>query len=131
MNGGVVVKRLLSVLLCVTVLIAFGCPDMTLGEATGYQSMSDPAMLRDIEESVYNDLIGELGDEYAIVDVQAVYISQEYLDELAFNSQSNVFFGYTLAELDAQFVGTRYVFTVDENGETVAREFEAYDDYFN
>lgn len=46
-------------------------------------------------------------------DVSAVYVSQEYLTELAYNSQENVFFGYSLSGLDEYFQGTRYVFTVD------------------
>ena len=45
---------------------------------------------------------------------------KEYLDELAFNSQENVYFGYTLSELNAQFQGEKYIFTLGENNETVA-----------
>lgn len=52
--------------------------------------------------------------DYFVENVQAVYISQEYLDELAFNSQENVYFGYTLSELNAQFQGEKYIFTLGE-----------------
>lgn len=47
-----------------------------------------------------------------------------------YNSQANVFFGYTLAELEEQFQGTKYVFTLDENGETTVIPFENYDDTY-
>ena len=58
-------------------------------------------------------------------------MSEEYLEEVAFNSQSNICFGYTLEELDAQFQGTRYIFSLGENGETVVEEFAAYDDIYD
>lgn len=57
-----------------------------------------------------------------------MYISKEYLDEVAFNSQSNIYFGYTLAELDELFQGTRYVFTLDEYGQTSVQEFQEIED---
>lgn len=60
--------------------------------------------------------------------LSAVYISKEYLDEVAFNSQSNVYFGYTLAELDEVFQGTRYIFTLGDDGNTTVRELQAIDD---
>ena len=53
---------------------------------------------------------------------------EEYLDEVAFNSQSNVYFGYTLAELDEVFQGTRYIFTLGDDGNTTVRELQAIDD---
>ena len=93
-------------------------------------SLSDPELLDCIEGGVYYELIDDIGDEYYIENVSTVYLSQEYIDELTYNSQSNVFFGYTLEELNEQFQGTRYVFTVDENGETVVEPLEAYDDTY-
>ena len=64
--------------------------------------------------------------------VQAVYISQEYLDELAFNSQENVYFGYTLSELNAQFQGEKYIFTLGEKkNETVVVPWTDYDDAYD
>ncbi len=49
---------------------------------------------------------------------------------ISYNSQANIFFGYTLAELDAQFQGTRYVFSLGDNGETIVKPFENYDDTY-
>lgn len=62
--------------------------------------------------------------------VSSVYISQEYIDELTYNSKSNVYFVYTLEEIDAVYQGTRYVFTMSEEGDTIAVPFEEYDDTF-
>lgn len=62
--------------------------------------------------------------------VSAVYISQEYIDELTYNSKPNVYFGYTLEEIDAVYQGTRYVFTMSEDGDTIVVPFEEYDDTF-
>ena len=50
------------------------------------------------------------------------------MDTLAFNSQENVYYGYTLKQLEEMFDDKKYVFTVDDNGETIVKEFEEYDD---
>ena len=67
-------------------------------------------------------------NEYFVENVSAVYISKEYLDEVAFNSQSNVYFGYTLAELDKIFQGTKYIFTLSEDGATTVQELQEIED---
>lgn len=95
-----------------------------------FTSLNDPALLSYYEGAIYRDVASKLGPEYAVENVSAVYISKEYLEELAYNSQSNVFFGYSLADLDAQFQGTRYVFTLGDNGETTVVPFEDYDDTY-
>lgn len=98
---------------------------------SNFTGLDDPNLLQYVEDSVYADLVDEFASEdYIIENVAATYVSKEYLEELSYNSQSNIFFGYTLAELDAQFQGTRYVFTLDDNGETVVQAFEAYDDTY-
>jgi len=66
-----------------------------------------------------------------VENVSAVYISQEYIDELAYNSQANVFFGYTLAELDQQFQGEKYIFTLGKNNETTVEPWTDYDDTYD
>ena len=92
--------------------------------------MDDPELLSYVENNIYANLIQTLdSDEYFVENVEAIYISQEYVDELTYNSQSNVFFGYTLEELNQQFQGDRYVFTLGDNGETTVVKMEtAYDD---
>lgn len=121
-------KRFLCYLLCITMLMTLS-PTSFAEDAPQYQSLGDPAVQQILTDELYASLIDNLpGEDYAVTDIQTVYISQEYLDELAFNSQSNIFFGYTLAELDEQFTGTRYVFTVGDAGETIAQPFEAFQD---
>lgn len=96
-----------------------------------FTGLDDSALLTYMEDTVYSELVAGLNsDEYFVENVSAVYISKEYLEELNYNSQENIFFGYTLSEVDACFQGTRYVFTLGENGETVVQPFEAYDDTY-
>lgn len=98
---------------------------------SSFYGLNDPKLLQYVEDSVYSELEADFASEdYIIETVQAAYVSKEYLEELAYNSQANIFFGYTLAELDAQFQGTRYVFTLGDNGETVVKPFEGYDTTF-
>lgn len=97
-----------------------------------FASLSDPDLLQYVEDNIYTDLVARFdSDDYIIESVNAVYVSEEYLEEVAYNSQANIYFGYTLEELDAQFQGTRYIFSLGENGETVVEEFAAYDDTYD
>lgn len=94
--------------------------------------LSDPLLLDVLEESVYDDVVTAFDSEqYFVENVSAIYISQEYIDELAYNSTSNIFFGYTLSELNEQFEGTKYVFTLGDDGKTTVKEFEEYDDTYD
>lgn len=84
-----------------------------------FSGMSDPSLLSYMEDDIYYRLLAELDtDKYYIQDINAVYVSKEYLEESAYNSQANVYFGYTLAELDNFFGDTKYAFTVGEDGQT-------------
>ena len=107
-------KKLIALVLCVAMLAI--CPGIGRAaenaDASDFQGMDDPQLLRYLEESVYDSLDETLdGSRYIIEDVKAVYISQEYIDEVAFNTRANIYFGYTLSELDDFFDGNRYVFT--------------------
>ena len=96
-----------------------------------FSSLNDEALTDYVEDAIYEELVSTLdSDKYYVENVSAVYISQEYIDELTYNSKSNIYFGYTLEDIDAQFQGTRYVFTLGEDGDTVVRPFEAYDDTY-
>lgn len=97
-----------------------------------FNGLNDPELLQYVQDNIYADLTGQFDSEdYKIESVDAIFISKEYLEELEFNSKSNIYFGYTLEELDEQFQGTRYVFTLDENGKTIVEAFEEYDDMYN
>lgn len=101
-------------------------------ENLGFTSLNDPNLLQYINDTVYSDLEQNFAnDDWVIDNVSCVYKSKEYLDNLAFNSKENVYFGYTLSELEDQFEGKKFVFTVNDAGETTYKEFEAYDDTYD
>ena len=121
-------KRGLSILLALCMLLLTMPTHAVAEDVQEFRGMNDPSLLPYMEDALYDGLLTALdGGDYAVEDVRAVYISQEYLDELAYNSQANLFFGYTIAELDAQFEGTRYIFTLDEHNETGVKPFEAHE----
>ena len=94
-----------------------------------YNALDDTLLLAHIEDLIYANTITALdSEEYFVESVNAVYISKEYLEEVAFNSQSNIYFGYTLDELNALFQGTRYIFTLGENGNTTVQELQEIED---
>ena len=94
-----------------------------------YNALDDTLLLAHIEDLIYTETITALdSEEYFVESVNAVYISKEYLEEVAFNSQSNIYFGYTLDELNALFQGTRYIFTLGENGNTTVQELQEIED---
>lgn len=97
-----------------------------------FESLSDPNLTAYMEDAVYAEVLNHLDtDKYIVENVQAVYISKEYLEEAAYNSKSNIYFGYTKDELDNQFAGTKYVFTLGDDGKTTVKEFEPYDDTYD
>lgn len=97
-----------------------------------FDGLNDGALLQYVEDNLYAGLNASFDSEdYAVENIATVYISEEYLEELAYNSQSNVYFGYTLEELDAQFLGTRYIFTLGDGGKTTVQQFQAYDDTYD
>jgi hypothetical protein len=97
-----------------------------------FSGLSDPTLLRYVEDSVYTNLVYELdSDDFFVENVSAIYISKEYLDELAYNSQVNIYFGYTLAEIEGIFQGTKFVFTLGDDRTTTVKEFEKYDDTYD
>lgn len=95
-----------------------------------FRSLGDPELLKFMEGAVYAHLVEQMGKDVCIDNVSAIYLSQEFIDELNYNSKANVFFGYTLKELDEQFQGQSYLFTV-ENGQTVVKPRSPYDDTYD
>lgn len=99
---------------------------------TAFKGLDDEKLLRYMEDSVYIQTVESLPDGFFVSNIESMFISKEYIEELQYNSKKNIFFGYTLQELDECFQGKRYVFTLDENGETTVREVEDYyDDTYN
>lgn len=94
-----------------------------------YDSLDDDAFLAYVENLIYIDTINSLNSsDYFIEDVSVKFISKEYLEETAYNSQSNIYFGYTLAELNETFKGKKYIFTLGDDGTTVVQELQEIED---
>ena len=101
-------------------------------EPPEFSDLNDANLLPYLKDSIYSELVTTLNSEdYFVENVNAIYISKEYLEEVAYNSQENIYFGYTLSELDSYFQGTRYVFTLGDDGQTVVTEFQKYDDTYD
>ena len=123
-------KKMASLLLMLSLLGTLLLPGFAAAEnQPDFRGLNDPALLPYIEDTLYAQLVGTLNSEdYFVENVSAVYISQEYLEELAYNSQANVFFGFTLAELEAQFQGEKYIFTLGDDGKTAVEPWTDYVD---
>lgn len=99
--------------------------DGTLDEQLSKMSgLDDPSLLQYVEDDIYATIEEKLGSEdFVIDDIAASYVSKEYLEEIEYNSKENVFFGYSLSDIEKEFVGKKYVFTLGDSGETVVTEF--------
>lgn len=132
-------KKVIVLLLCMLITLT-GCsnPQVTVNKVENvveeelvevnsleFTGLNDEKLLTYVEDLVYMNTIEELNsEEYVVEEVRANYISKEYIDELEYNSNPNMYFGYTLEELDEYFQGKRYIFTLDENGKTTVKELE-------
>ena len=97
-----------------------------------YKTLNDPALLQYVEDEVYAGLVNEFrSEDFIIENVNTLYYSKEYLEELDYNSKENIWFGYTLSELMDQFQGEKYIFTLGDNNQTVVTAFQDYDDTFD
>ena len=100
-------KRFIACFLSVLMLL-LSCPITVSADDQEFGRLSDPDLLPYIEETLYDNLISDLdSDEYFVQDVEAVYLSDEYLETVAYNSRENVYFGYKLSDLDEQFAGQK------------------------
>lgn len=96
-----------------------------------FSDLSDENLLNYVEDNIYSGIVDELNsDDYFVEEVSAVYVSKEYLEELEYNSRANIFFGYTLEDVENTFSGERFVFTLGEDGTTIVKPFEDYDDTY-
>ena len=112
-------------------------PDEEKGDDTPYEytlefdSLDDENLMEYTKNKIYSDLVDDLNDtDYFIENVDTTYVSKEYIEELEYNSKANIFFGYTLDEIEKEYNDEQYVFTLGEDGETIVQPFESYDDTY-
>ena len=104
----------------------------TPAPAVEFSGLDDENLQRYLRDTLYTALVEDLdSDQYYVENVDTKYISKEYLKELAANSKENIYFGYTLSALEQQFQGTKYIFTVGDDGHTIVHAFEDYDDTYD
>lgn len=120
-----------------------GSPEIeTVSDTADYQKIEDQEMADEnldlsddrlqqyLKDKIYLEAIENFdSDEYVIDSIETTYYSKEYIENLAYNSQENLYFGFTQAELDQQFAGKKYVFTLGDDGKTTVTEVEAYEDH--
>ena len=95
-----------------------------------FSGLDDPNLYQYVESDLYANLESLLNSEdYIIEDIQVKNVSKEYLEEQAYNSLPNVYFGYTLKDLSEYFDENRYIFTLSD-GDTTVRPFEEYEDSY-
>lgn len=132
-------KRLLAIFMsCLMVLT--GCsvlkgkdePANDNKQEVTFKNISEPELLTYMEDTIYQEIITTLdSEEYFVENIEAIYYSKEYLEELDYNSKENIYFGYTLSTLNELFQGERYVFTLGEDGKTTVTAFEEYDNTYD
>lgn len=94
-----------------------------------YTALDDENYLTHIEDVVYDETVKSLNSEqYFVENVKAIYVSKEYLQETDYNSQSNIYFGYSLTDLNEVFQDSKYLFTLGEDGTTTVQQIEEIED---
>lgn len=123
----------------ILVLLLTGCTNsninktkINLFDTLNISSLDDPELITFIEEDLYGSIIDKLdSDKYFVENVQANYVSKEYFEESKNNSQSNIYFGYSLEQINSAFGDSKFIFTVDENGNTTVEELVEITDSFD
>lgn len=129
-------KRTISFVLVLSMILSviypalcFGQEDSQKEETVSYYGLNDPAFVSDLQGACYDAFKdGEEDGGYTVEDVQAAYVSKEYLEELSYNELLNIYFGYTLEEAEALAQGERWQFTLSEDGRTTVEAIEKPDE---
>lgn len=79
-------------------------------------------------DRIYAETLEQLdSDQYCIDNIQTAFYSKEYIEQLEYNSQENIYFGFTQSQLDNEFSDEKYVFSFDEaSGNTIVKPVETY-----
>lgn len=98
-------------------------------EIPEFLGLDDEDLLQYVQGNIYNDLTELLDTDSCYVEsVEAIYYPKEYIEELEYNSKENIYFGYTSSELNEEYAGKKYIFTLGEDGQTKVVELETFDD---
>ena len=101
-------------------------------DLSSFKSMADPNLLEYVENDVYAKLEEQFStDDYKIVNVNATYVSNEYIEELNYNTKKNIYFGYSLDEIEQQLEGKKYIFSLTDEGTTGIKVIEDKEDHYN
>lgn len=127
----------LTVMLLVLSIFITGCTPVTKKNTTTqnenitYTGLDDSQLHDYVIENLYSGMNAEFtNDDYTVEEISTVYISKEYIEESEYNSKSNIYFGYTLDEIEKRFEGKKFVFTVGDNNETTVIEFKEYENQY-
>lgn len=131
-------RKIVIYLLCFALALS-GCSSINKkdevinnNQNVSFFRLDDPELLCYVEDELYKNVIRNLDSEnYFVENIETIYISKEYLEEMEFNTQSNIYFGYSLEQIDEAFGNTKYIFDIDENGNTTVRELVEITDDFN
>lgn len=101
-------------------------------ENQSYLGMMDDDLRQSIQDNIYEELEARFDESEMIIEnVQSQYFSKEYLEEYAYNSKTNIFFGYSLEDIKKQFGDSKYIFTLDEDGNTVVKAFSPRENIYD
>lgn len=96
-------------------------------EPTVNYAINSAAAQSHIRYTIEDDLQEALPDYYVDY-VESIYLSQEYVEELYYNSLKNNYFGYDYDEVAAYMQGKNWTFTVNADGQTVVSEVQESSD---
>lgn len=128
--------KITALILVVSIFICGCTPVKNHGDNVNDEKISftglDDSQLQDyVIEHLYSGVNAEFtNDDYTIEEISTVYISKEYIKESEYNAKSNIYFGYTLDEIEKRFNGKKYVFTVGDDNQTTVIEFKKYEDQY-
>lgn len=101
-------------------------------DPSSFKSASDPDLMEYIENDVFAHLEEKLAtDDCKVVNVKATYVSKEYIEELNYNTKKNIYFGYSLDEIEKQLEGKPYIFSLSDEGTTGIKIVEDKEDHYN
>lgn len=114
-------------LICIILLPSLlGCSSINNKNQENLKTKDNKIQINNVEEIDKGNLsylISESleNNKYPILveDIAIQTMSQEYYKELEFNSQENIYFGYTESQLLQMFDTSKYSFTVNSNGKTI------------